>query len=354
MALLFVAGTFYAWNGARNREDSMAQVSGLVTDQASVDQVLAATVPPDAGSIPRIRTGVLIHSVEFANSHNVKINGKIWQRYGADLPADVTRGVMLLEADDATPLEPFIEYESHGDEVKVWSFSTTMHQKFDYGDYPLDRQDIWLRMASPDPYHPVQLVPDFVAYPPWDPVRLQGLDPGMVLADWKPDYTVFSLQHKDFGLVRATGLQKTDELYFNIGVSRGLLGPLLGRIVPVLLLAVLMFLSLFVITTDPDRRSISGFTAFAIIGFAVSTVLVVAVNDNATRAEISATGIAYIEWWFFALYSMTLIVALNATLLITGKLAPLVTWRENLLPKLVFWPLFTGVMYAATVGYLGW
>ncbi|QIS02976.1 hypothetical protein F5X71_12215 [Nocardia brasiliensis] len=352
VSLLLAAGTVYSWTHAAHKHAPVAEVGTTVSSYAEAEEVVRPHLPQD-GHVPRISTGVLVNSLQFVNAHNIKATGHIWQHIPQDFPAEIEIGVQLLEAEDPHSPKKVFEYPLGEWRVVVWSFSTVIRQQFDYEDYPLDHQDIWLRMRPVDMIHQVQLVPAFESFPPWNPYALNGLDPGLVFGDWEPEYTVWSLNHQAYSMLSHPGLANTAELYFNVGVSRGLLGPLLGRIVPVLLLAVLMFLSLFVITTDPDRRPISGFTAFAIITFSVSTVLVVAVNDNAARTEVGSSGISYIEYWYFTLYVMTLLVALNAILLLHGALGKALTWRDNLLPKVAFWPLFTAIMFTATVGYLG-
>ncbi|MEG8182522.1 hypothetical protein GZH49_29050 [Nocardia terpenica] len=353
LSLLFTAGIVVEWHGAGRHDVADTVVGTVVTREREVDPVVAQYFP-DGNPVVRIPTGVMLNSIEFVNAYNVKVAGYLWQRRIPRLPDDVGHGVIFPEAEEQrAAAKPTTVFKVFNYTIESYAFNVTLRQTFDYRNYPLDHQDVWLRMRSADVQNPIQLVPDFLGYPAWRPDRLQGLDPSFVLGDWQPDYTAFSMLHRDSGLSANIAGFRGADLYFNLGVDRNLAGPLIGRIVPVLLLALLLFLSLFVITTDPDRRTISGFTAFAIIGFAVSTVLVVAVNDNAARTETGSTGIAYIECWYFALYLLTLLVALNATLLITGGLRRLVTWRENLLPKLLFWPLFTGVMYVAALGFLG-
>ncbi|WP_147287937.1 hypothetical protein [Nocardia pseudobrasiliensis] len=353
VSVLLAAGTVHSWFKADEPDISSAVIGSVATSPEEVDRAVAEQWKPGEAHY-RIPTGVLMLSLEFVNPYAVKATGMIWQRIDPALPPDVVHGVLLPEGDNPRTVTPAFNFDDRGTRIEVWTFNGTFRQQFDYRDYPLDRQDVWLRMRSADLHRPVQLVPDFEAFPkPWETAKLAGLDPGLVLGSWHADYTVFSFEHREFGLQHNRAAYQAADLYFNLGIDRSLVGPLIGRIVPVLLLALLMFLSLFVITTDPDRRTISGFTAFAIIGFSVSTVLVVAVNDNAARTETGSAGISYIEFWYFSLYMMTLLVAFNATMLLTGGLRKIVMWRENLFPKLVFWPLFCGLMYIATLAFLG-
>ncbi|MEV6767985.1 hypothetical protein AB0N05_05055 [Nocardia sp. NPDC051030] len=349
LTVLFTLTTICWWMHAESEHSRAASAPGeVVRDPGQVNRVLGAQ--DSGGPVDyRIPTGVLVRTAEFLNSNDVKIRGRVWQRFGPDLPADMGRGIRFPEASGSVDLGEMTLNRIGDDDIATWSFNVTVRQPFDYRNFPLDLQDIWLRMSSSDLKYSVVLVPDFEEYPPWQGGELYGLDPGIVLPGWRLTSTEFSIKHTNYALKSHRVSTDAAELYFNTGIARELEGPLIGRMIPVVLLALLMFLSLFVITTDPDRRNLSGFTAFAIIGFAVSTVLVVAVNDNATRAEIGSSQIAYIEFWYFALYVMTLLVALNATLLLTNGLRGIVHWRGNLLPKLLFWPLFTGVLCLSTV-----
>ncbi|MFI6168020.1 hypothetical protein ACIBCN_14660 [Nocardia sp. NPDC051052] len=326
-------------------------VGAVVHNDDEVNRTVAERFPSDT-TVYRLPTGVMLNSIEFNNAYTVKVSGYVWQVIPPGLPDNVTHGVVFPEAEDQmAAAKRATGFTVPYGRVDVFPFTARIRQQFDYRNYPLDHQNVWLRMRSADPSQPVQLVPDFKAIPSHlsKSDEFVGLTRTIVLGDWTPSYTAFSLFHEANEYSGNDSGFQAAELYFNVGIERNITGPLIGRIVPVVLLALLLFLSLFVITTDPDRRTISGFTAFAIIGFSVSTVLVVAVNDNAVRAETGSTGIAYIECWYFALYLMTLLIAVNATLLITGAQRRIVTWHENLLPKLLFWPLFTGVMCASAL-----
>ncbi|GAB0104209.1 hypothetical protein JMUB6875_31830 [Nocardia sp. JMUB6875] len=352
VAASFVLGTIAVGFHAGRHRDTDTAPGMVMNDEAEVDRAVATRFAPGEQYF-RLPTGVLLYSVEFVNAFNVKATGIVWQRIPADLPADVGHGVMLPESEEVRGTEPAFSFDDHGDRIEFWTFHTVLRQTFDYRAYPLDRHAIWIRMHAADPYHKIQLVPDFKAFPPGRPAALLGIVPGFVYGDWRPEYTAFSLRHRDLGLtLDQAGLQQAD-LYYNLGVNRSPIGPTPGRLVPVLLLAVLLFLSLFVTTTEPERRTVSGFTTFAVIAFVITSTLVIAVNHNAVRAELGSVGFAYIESWYIALYTMTLLVATNATLLVTGGLSRMVRWRENLLPKLIYWPLFTGEMFLASLVFVG-
>lgn len=349
---LCVLGTIVSWEEAWSRHGAIEGIGTTVTTPAEVDKEVAERFPKGS-TVYRVPTGVLMQSFEFLSANNVAVSGLVWQRFNPGIPPEVKRGVVFPEADHDLPEQPDLTFKMGEFEFVGWRFRATVRQKFDYGAYPMDRLDVWLRMRSADLLRPVQLVPDFLSYPNWDSKKLTGLDPEFVQGAWNPNYTVYSMHHIDYGVKTYMAGEQSAELYFNVGVSRALVGPLVGRLVPVILLAVLLFLSLFLTTVDVDRRVLSGFTAFAIIGFAVSTVLVVAVNDNGVRSETGVSGIMYIEFWYFTLYLMTLLVVLNAAFLVSGRFKRLLTWQENLLPKLLFWPIFTSVMFLSALAFYG-
>lgn len=350
LSLAFVLATVGSWASAWSDRNLLAGIGTTVTKPAEVDQMIARDVGP--WTLYRIPTGVDIQSFEFSGTNNVTMSGLVWQKISKDLPAEVKRGVLFPEADQSPTAAPDYTFTLGHTELIGWRFRAKLRQRFEYNKYPLDRQDVWLRMRSADFVHPVQLVPDFATYPQWKLDNLSGLRPELVNGAWHPYYTAFSMKRIDYGIKGVPAIQGA-EMYFNIGVSRGLVGPLVGRLIPVLLLAGLLFLTLYVTTMDLDRRVLSGFTAFAIIGFAVSTTLCVATYDNGVRNETGVAGLMYIEFWYFCLYFMTLLVVLNAACLVSNKFGRALTWRENLLPRLAFWPIFTGIMFLSAFAYLG-
>ncbi|MBP2474985.1 hypothetical protein JOF53_003857 [Crossiella equi] len=356
-SLLCLAGLAVVWHQV-HEEDAHVVIGTEVHSAEETDRHLARTLPPGA-EVARVPTGVYLESIRFSTSNEVQVSGYVWQRYADSLPREMTRGVVLPEADDSYPVKQAYRHRDGDAEVIGWYFKTAFVQKFDYSRYPLDRQDIWVRMWHPDFNRGVVLVPDFRAYPaPWQPGQMHGLDPQFVTARWQPQSTSFSFSQHDyttnFGLGAYQDRPAFPELYFNLLVNRQFQGPLFETLVPIGFIAVLVFAALFITTNgDELRRTFVGFTSFGVISFAVSMVLVVAVRQNAIREATAAPGIVYLEYFSFGLYLVVLISAINALLVTARTPIALIRWRDNLAPRLLYWPLLLGFCLTTTLSTLG-
>lgn len=350
-------GMVVVWN-AVHEEDGRVVIGTVVRSAEETANFLARELP-QGNPVVRIPTGVYLESIRFSASNEVQVSGYVWQRYADSLPAGMTKGVVMPEADDSYPSKQAYRYRDGDAEVIGWYFKTAFVQKFDYTRYPLDRQDVWIRMWHPDFNRGVVLVPDFAAYPqPWHSDRMHGLDPQFVTARWQPQSTSFSFSKHaystNFGLGRYTERPPFPELYFNLLVNRQFHGPLFETLVPIGFIAVLVFAALFITTNgDELRRTFVGFTSFGVISFAVSMVLVVAVRQNAIREATAAPGIVYLEYFSFGLYLVVLISAINALLVTARTPIALIRWRDNLAPRLLYWPLLLGFSLATTLSTLG-
>src|SRR5262245_48240391 len=153
----------------------------LTTDE-QVSNYLSTHVPPPSSGEEApiyIPTGVFIQSAQFKGPYTVQVAGYIWQRYADGLPHDLERGVALPEAEQSTFHEAYRTHQDH-EELVGWSFRATLREQFDYDRYPLDRQQLWLRMWHVAFERNAYLEPDLSAFPSADPAALPGLDHNFV------------------------------------------------------------------------------------------------------------------------------------------------------------------------------
>ena len=126
----------------------------------------------------QVPTGIFLQSFEFLNSNNVEMTGFVWQLWAGD-PGSRLCGA-LFSGGGARGLpgrRGLAGREEDGTEQIGWYFSGTFRQNFDYRLYPFDRQDIWLRIWSPEPAEGVMPVPDFDAYRDLTPSTLPNRYP---------------------------------------------------------------------------------------------------------------------------------------------------------------------------------
>lgn len=361
LSLLLALGAVWYVIDANDRLDSA--IGNIVVDQAQADSFLAAHgLPPsadatgDAGGAPwRVPTGVLVQAIEFTNANDVQVTGYVWQRYAAAIPADVPRGFVLPEAvvETVQTAPAYSTTEADGSQLLGWRFHATLRQNFDYGRYPFDRQDVDLLLWSQDFGQRVVLVPDFGSYPNMAPRALPGVAEGFVHAGWDLEHSHFSYQPNaddtSFGFPITAEGSGFPELVFAVGLQRNFLEPFLDDILFALVVALLLFLVLCLTARDTDLKARFGISTFGVLGTSSGLLFSVILKDGQIRQAVSTGEIVYVEVLPFLLYAAILLVAANALLLDSPLRIPLVDFRNNLLPDLLYWPVLLGALLVITL-----
>lgn len=304
-----------------------------------------------------IPTGVFLQSLKFNNATEVNITGYIWQKYDKsvfeNIPTDqdVPVGFILPEAvDSGNNLGPQQAYRrpiNDQEEVIGWYFESTLKQRFNYQKYPLDHKTVWIRIWGKDFARRNVLVPDLNAYKSTQSGEAFGFDNNIVLGDWEVEETFFDFKtphyDMDFGLGKP--LPETPELYFNVVLRREFLGAFIVNLVPLLISAILLFATLLTITARAGQADIFGFNTSGVLGVCSALFFVVLLAHIQIRQEFPGSGIIYIEYFYLAMYTALLGVAMDAYLFTHDKYSKqfkFIHLEDNLIPKLIFWPTLLG------------
>jgi len=330
-------------------------VNGVpVTNAAEVASFLRQLPPasPNIEAEIHIPTGVFLQSIDFDNANNVVVTGYIWQKYGPDVPADIERGVILPEGDKMEMDEAY--HVRQGDtDVLGWYFKTTLREDFFYDRYPLDRQDVWLRIWAKDFERNIVLVPDVEAYADLTPETLPGIESDFVLEYWTLENSYFSYRENryntDFGLTEPVRQEIYPELYFNVGIERNTLDALLTFIVPPIITALMVFGILLLVTKQAERTGLSGWHSTTVLGFCASLLFVIFFAQINMRSRLNAEGVIYIEQLYFIVYAAILLVCLDSILFTHPDRFPFVEFEDNLVAKAVYWPFVTGSFFLVTL-----
>jgi hypothetical protein len=291
----------------------------------------------------------------FQTTNNVEITGYVWQSYGPEIPAHITRDIVLPEAvEEAYEAEEVWRVEEDdGTERIGWYFSGTFRQNFDYRLYPFDRQDIWLRVWTAEPTEGVMLVPDFDAYRDLSPSTLPGIDTQFVYGGWDPINSAFSYDlidyNADFGLEFRTSGAPEPELYFNLSVERDFLGPMLEHLVLVAAIAILLFFLLVLMAHDTDLEDRVGLTIFDLIVAAGGLLFAVILDHNSIRGVVESQDLTYLEWFPLILDVVIVLVVLTAVMRVKRWRIPIIGYSGDLVPVVAYWPALLGALLAVTL-----
>ncbi len=299
-----------------------------------------------------VPTGVFVQSIEFTSANNVILTGYVWQQYHNDVPDDLSRGFILPEAESSNIVESYRRKEKGG-EVIGWYFHVTLRQDFDYTQYPFDQQTVWIRLWHKDFDKNVVLLPALDSYDLIHPERLPGIEQDFVLPGWKVSSSFFNYRfnsyNTDFGIPRYVGQNKFPELYFQIGVKRRFLNPFISNLTPIIVVLLMLFAVLITSSKESGKIELLGFNASTILASSSALFFVVLISHIDLRNSLSANEIFYMEYFYVVTYAAILAISINSILFSWGINIPFVQYRDNLLPKLFYWPVITLTMFVVTL-----
>jgi hypothetical protein len=304
----------------------------------------------------RIETGIELRTIVFPGPHDVILTGYVWQLYPPSLPATRARGVVFpdtIAQDDDVMREAWRVDTARG-EVVGWFFRTTLHQPFDYAKFPIDERRVVLRMAHADPTEAVILVPNFAAYHAMYAALRPGLHDRLELPGWRIEASEFTMattaRWSGFGLPGLVAEGVVPELGLEVRLTRDFTNAFVSNLLPLMIVSLLLFGVLMTVTFDRARAEGHGFTTSAAYATNAALLFVTLLGHLQIREEVTTPQILYLEYFYFIAYVMILGVSVVAFVAASpGKHLPLLTDRDALLPKLLFWPLSFALFFAVTI-----
>ncbi|PUB17392.1 hypothetical protein [Yoonia sediminilitoris] len=336
----------------------LAANTKVVSTQAEVTEYLDGLGSENAARV-EVPTGVFIQSLVFSSSSNVNLTGYIWQKYPVGYPYE--KGIIFPEqiaSGDTVMKQEYTEMVAHEGaqhELIGWYFDVTVRQSFNYYRYPLDFLTIWLRIWPADFENDanIRLVPDFGSYD--DPTaRKFGLDADLVQGEWNIDQSFFS--YRDVAYDTSFGYPPTadddlyHELYFNLGAERKFINAFVINLVPLFVVALLLFAGIMTISDDKEQSSRFGFSTSGLIGTCSALFFVVMLSHIQVRAQFAGSGLVYIEYFYLVMYGMILLTALNGYLFSLHRRRALafLHYEDNFIAKVSFWPVLLWAMLLIT------
>jgi len=319
---------------------------------------------PDAEPTIKLKTGIFIQSLQFFNSSEVNLTGYIWQRYtdgihDAIKPKSGEIGFILPEqVNSGSDIKPREAYRvRNGDEEVIgWYFEATLKQPFDYSLYPFDHKTVWVRMWPKAFSKNIVLVPDFKSYEATGKDNIFGIEDNIVLGTWVRENTYFDYQlssyDTDFGIADYTGQEGFPELHYNFVVKRKFENAFIVYLLPLFLVATLLFAALLTVSAKEELSSKLGFSTSGFIGASSALFFVVMLAHIQLREQFAGASIVYIEYFYILMYGLlvtatanTYLFSINAT-----RWSKIISYNDNIIPKVAYWPVVLGSLILITWG----
>lgn len=138
------------------------------------------------------------------------------------------------------------------------------------------------------------------------------------------------------------------ELYFNVGLKRDFIDPFISDMIPIVIVAFLVFAVLMISTRQEEQIGLFGFSTSAVLGYCAALFFVLIVSHVHLRETLAARGIIYLEYFYFVMYAAVLVVSTNSILFASSVGPRFIHYKDNLVVKLLYWPTVLGAILGIT------
>ena len=353
ISVVLLAGIGFIWY-LQISEHKIEQKNNIVLlKKAGLNKFLQSRKSENPQDSPLyIPTGVFVQSLEFQDANDVFVTGYIWQKYDKNIPQTVSRGFILPEAVDPNVTE-IHRHQDQNFEVIVWYFEAKLRENFDYSKYPFDVKDVQIRLWPKDFYKNIILTPDFDAYDLMIPTSLPGLEEDFVLPGWNLESSFFQYKlnnyNTNFGINSYIGQDNFPELYFTVILQRNFINILISNMMIIIVVLLLLFCIQILIIKHKESGENQDFTALEIVSACGAFLFIIIIDQINLRQKIVTAGIIYLDYFYFILYIMIILVAINAILFASNIKLDWIHYKNNLIPKLLYWPTNLALLLLVTM-----
>lgn len=282
-----------------------------------------------------VPTGILLSFIDINSENQVVLEGFVWQKYNKSIP--IEKAISLLNVKSFST-EKAYELEQNQDVIIGWHFKALALNWFDFIQYPFDKQLLKLNFFHPQIEKNIILTPDFASYELFS--YHPALKSNVQINSWQFKDTFFYYYQPpmktNFGLNKNDIMYSSPDFYFALSISREIISALVMAILPLAIIAIIIFFAL--LQTSGIKRKLSSIASILPQLSAIFFAGIIA-HQSIRRAITNANTVIFIEYYYFLIYALLLMVSINAVLyLSTTKKEGLFFTRENLIIQLLYWP----------------
>ena len=290
-----------------------------------------------------VPTGILIDTLHFNSANDLATSGYVWQKYRSGKHDHLARGFIFSASDNRQIME-LMRSRENGWEIICWRFSVTIRSRISYSGYPIDHGCIRIKLLYRGLNENVILVPDLSSYSLVAPTLLPELSSGIFLPGWTLEETSFELKNQKEGIrhdiIDTISRQNLPSLMLRILIERNFVNAFISNLTPLILVSLLLFTILCIAEAIDTGR---------FIAICVAMFIVIVFSHIDTRKAIAIQEVFYLEYFFFLFYGILFFVVLNAIKVVGPKKSRFFSYRNNMISKLLYWPLLSGALFIITL-----
>lgn len=295
-----------------------------------------------------INTGIYIEEMEFKDSYNVSVRGKIWQKWPIGLDEEFKPGFQFIQQSPAlgtsSELVSVKRNEEMYENLYLWEFKTTLRLPLRYLKFPFDSRDVSIEIAYPDLQSNILLVPDMEGYKVLNPSAFPGIKKDIYFPQATMKSSYFSFEridfHTEFGNTAYNGDNEYPIMEFNVNLKRRFLNAFVSNIIPILVVASMIFLIFY--SNSKRKDSNTGVSMMGVVQSCAGFFFVLLMAHIDLRKRIASPDITYLETFYFTMYVMIGLLAINVVAFTKTKDSSFLHYEDNLLVKLAYWPFLLG------------
>jgi len=305
----------------------------------------------EAPPVP-VPTGILVRTLAFRGAKEVFVTGVVWQKLSDDTHGETTRGVDFPDAIQHEITEAYRRRRDHVETIG-WRFEATLRQVMDLSRFPLDHDNVSIRLLPKDYDSRVLLVPDIVSYTMTSPLAKPGLEETVELSGWSIVGSYFDFKYgnynTDLGIPDYEGEESLPELHFNVELKRNVLNALIANGIPILVVLLMLFAIILKKTDNVEESKLFGFNPSGVMRICSALFFVVLLAHIQMRNSLQAEEIVLLEYMYFIVYVVILATALHTFLFFGNLNLPIIKYKESLIVKLLFWPVVLGLQLGVAI-----
>lgn len=282
-----------------------------------------------------VPTSFRVENISLIDNSSYVISGLMAQIYPNN--TDVTVGVLFPDEIKAplTKFELISKINKGTYSVYTWQFSVELGKLFTQRYFPLDRNVLEMVLWPKDLTGKVFFIPDMIALQDLRPHSLPGVDETVRINNWTIDQSFFGMSDRTFAYFKKSNLPFSTN--FKIVIQRTLVNAFISNLMPLFIAMLLTF----ALVCMPIKKLES--PTLPSISIVIAIIFVVTVNQSGLRRNLGIHSFAYIEFLYSLYYIQLLLLTMNF-IVYTTRQKPLyvIGYRDNLVPKLMYWPLLTG------------
>jgi hypothetical protein len=338
LGVYFLVGILWIWylvfsNPELNHQTVLVNEAGVQHALEPMHTAFDSFSAPHPQEVP---TGILIENLTMG-SQSIKISGYLWQNYPLDFPEEAINFPQFTDQIGTLVNEEVYRYIRDNRQIVGWFFSSEVQQRFENQRYPLDQAIIKIQIEPSKLSEDYILAPATLDYDYMGPGFKPGLANNLRVRGWNIRNSFFTYDTAgygtNFGLFRQIPKDELPNLVYNVRMTRDILSPIIAYCI-VIYIVVMQIYGISVLKIE---------NSYQVLSIAAALFLVVAITHNSFRETVAVNGVVYLEYYFILLYLTILATSINAIMWAADIGVPLLSYRDNLLIKIVFWPLFLGI-----------